>query len=469
MERILKRVDAPYWATWRTYGIVAFSFHTARRTILVHPYTAYSLHENNKYNFTIFTPPFQKSRGDTVLIDKLVSAKNLNGRYGTVKRFHHDQGRYEIEIAGEVETKGIKLANLSVIDERRKKGVTKRQYHKTHVLIPCHADHPRRILTFLRCITSVAKQLYPDDFDVFIGLSGSEEFRAEALRAISLISSNFPHSHWHVDDTGLSQRSQMEHFRYLLDNLSVPCDPTAMLMFLDSDDMFHPLRLLAFHQAKIGLKIPDDVPLPLPCKLLLSSEAVTPDLGSMNDLISGPTDVFKWWKSSSLSRSIQVVPNSRCDDTDCNDYFDFMVPTPIMQKFFRLNPPAITSNKYCDLRLLAVLEKLSQTEVVDSPNIPWLIAHYKASLESKKRAFDNHGVVVEHFGGASQSVDQVSMDMGKPSQQDIELAAKYRKLSLSQVRICRLHVESIMIQYIGWDDKKIAAFTTGYRTCCQVS
>jgi hypothetical protein len=400
--------------------------------------------------------------GDTVLIDKLVSAKNLNGRNGTVKRFHHDQGRYEIEIAGEIETKGIKLANLSVIG-KRKRG-NKRQYHKTHVLIPCHAEHPRRILTFLRCITSVAKQQYPDDFDVFIGLSGSDEFRAEALRAISLISSNCSHSHWHADDTGLPQRSQMEHFRYLLDNLSVRFDPRAMLMFLDSDDMFHPLRLQTFHQAKIDMQIPDDVPLPLPCKLLLSSEAVDPNLGRMEDLISGPTDFFKWQKSFSLRHSIQVVPTSLCDAMDCNEYFDYMIPTPILQKFFRLNPPGITSNKYCDLRLLAVLETLTRIEVADNPNIPWLIAHYKASLESKERAFDNHGVVVENVCGISQSVDQVSMDMGKPSQQDIELAAKYRKLSPSQVRMCRLHVESIMIQHIGWDAKK----TTKARRCkCQ--
>ncbi len=393
-----------------------------------------------------------------MLIDKLVSASNLNGRNGTVKCFHHDQGRYEIEIAGNAgETKGIKLANLSVVGKRNKGGTQRRQFHKTHVLIPCHAEHPRRILTFLRCITSVAKQQFPDDFDVFIGLSGSEEFRAEALRAISLISSKCPHSHWHVDDTGLPQRSQMEHFRYLLDNLSVRVDPTAMLMFLDSDDMFHPLRLLAFHQAKIGLEIPDDVPMPLPCKLLLSSEAVTPDFGSMNDLISDPTDFSKWRKSSSLSRSIQLVPTSRCDDMDCNEYFDFMVPTPIMQKFFRLNPPAITSNKYCDLRLLAVLETLTQIEVVDNPDVPWLIAHYKASLESKERAFDNHGVVIENVAGISQSVDQVSMDTGNPSQQDIKLAAKYRKLSPYQVRMCRLHVESLLIQHIGWNDKKTAA------------
>jgi len=77
----------------------------------------------------------------------------------------------------------------------------------------------------MRCIKSVASQQFPDDFDVFIGLSGSEEFRVEALKFISMVASKCVQSHWHVYDTGLSQRSQMEHFRYLLENLSVPLDP----------------------------------------------------------------------------------------------------------------------------------------------------------------------------------------------------------------------------------------------------
>jgi len=190
-------------------------------------------------------------------------------------------------------------------------------------------------------------------------------------------------------------------------------------------------------------------------------EAVGPDQGRMENFISGTYDFSKWKKDSSLRRIIQLIPTSRCEDMDCDEYFDFMVPTHILQKFFRLNPPDITCHKYCDLRLLAVLKTLAPIEVEDSPAAPWLLAHYKTSIESMKTAFDNHGVFI------SQSVDQMSTQIEKPSQQDIVLAATNRNLNPTQVRMCRLHAESMLIQFIGWDDMQADAARRDETQCLE--
>jgi len=403
--------------------------------------------DHSEITAVIYSP--LPKQGDVVLIDKLASTEDWSGGEGTVVCFNHDQNGYEVKIESQADTKCIRLTSLSVVEKRNTRLIN-RSYQKTHVLIPCHGTHTRRLDAFMHCIKSVASQQFPDDFDVFIGLSGSEEFRVEALKFISMVASKCVQSHWHVYDTGLSQRSQMEHFRYLLEDLSVPLDPSAMLMFLDSDDMFHPLRLIFFHQAKNAMGIPDDAPLPISCKLVFSSETMGPYQGRMENFISGPNDFFKWKRDSTLRRIIQLVPTSRCEDEDCEEYFDFMVPTHILQKFFWLNPPDITCHKYCDLRLLAVLKTVAPIEVRDSPAAPWLLAHYKASIKSMKTAFDNHGVFV------SQSFDHLSTQIDKPSQQDIVLAATNRKLSPRQLRMRRLYVESILIQYLGWDEKKTA-------------
>jgi len=76
---------------------------------------------------------------------------------------------------------------------------------------------------------------------------------------------------------------------------------------------------------------------------------------------------------------------------DCNEYFDYIVPTSVMVKFFDENPVGITSHKFCDLRLYRVLADLFPYEAQDHPSYPWLLIHYKVSEDAKKHTFDNHG------------------------------------------------------------------------------
>jgi hypothetical protein len=241
--------------------------------------------------------------------------------------------------------------------------------------------------------------------------------------------------------------------------LSSAIDPYAFLMFLDNDDMFHPMRLWVFHEVATAMEIPEGAPFPLSCKLLLN-EDITIDEGKLDRLISNPQDFDKWSQDAALLGKVELAVTSECDELDATEYFDYMVPTAVMEKFFLLNPPAMTSHKYCDLRLLSIFETLSPIEASDHPVYTWLLAHYKTTMDSKCRTFDEHGgnmeVQADLTNESQQSFDQISTKVDAPSAMDVTLAEKYGSLTSGQVRLCRQHIESVVIQFVGWDDSRLA-------------
>jgi len=255
---------------------------------------------------------------------------------------------------------------------------------------------------------------------------------------------------WNIYDTKETAVPQMEHLRNLVKK-SGEKDNNAYLMFLDNDDMFHPMRLVAFEEGMRNLQLPPGTPLPLSCKLLLN-ENMGPHEGRLTDLCN-PSDYFLWQKNPSLRQKVQWVRTSQVDDMDCEEYMDFMVPTSVMKKFFHLTPVGITSHKFCDLRLLAILKRLSPFEIGDIPNYPWLLAHYKTSMDTKWRNFDSHG---KGQALGAHSRDQASVGIMEPTAQDVALSKRYRNLSPGQVAMCRGHLESLVVQYIGWDDEMLA-------------
>jgi hypothetical protein len=80
-------------------------------------------------------------------------------------------------------------------------------------------------------------------------------------------------------------------------------------------------------------------------------------------------------------------------------------------------------------------------------------------MESMLRAFDNHGDMVlradRNNAENHQSFDQISTTIDAPSAMDVTLAEKYGSLTSDQVRMCRQHIESVAIQFIGWDDTRL--------------
>jgi hypothetical protein len=393
--------------------------------------------------------------GDEVRLQNLVSARELNGKTGTVEDFVAGQGRYQIKLPDQKKIKALKSDNIEIVKQRPLSSFPEGMDRRIHVLIPCHIESHRRLATFMRCMRSVMGQTYYG-FDVIISLSGPTEFCKAAKDSIFRGAALHLGARWHVDDTGLERKAQMEHMRGMVE-LSSAIDPQASLLFLDNDDMFHPMRLELFHQVATDMEIPDGAPFPLGCKLLLN-EDIAPDEGTLERLVAHSQDFDKWSRDAALRGKVQLAVTSQCDELDATEYFDYMVPTAVMEQFFRLNPPAMTSHKYCDLRLLRIFETLSPIEVQDHPVCSWLIAHYKTTMDSKLRTFDNHGdTLLADYGRNSeasnhQSFDQISTKIDAPSATDVALAEKYGSLTPGQVRMCRQHISSVVIQFIGWDD-----------------
>ena len=320
---------------------------------------------------------------------------------------------------------------------------------RIHLLIPSHVGSESRLQTFKRCASSVVNQTY-SNYEVFLSISGLEKYRKKSINFVTSQKTK----PWNIHDTGKQQLSQMEHLRKLL-QISYERDPQAFLMFLDNDDMMHPMRLMAFNDASSSLDLPDNMPFTIPCKLIISSETTTtaPN-ATMDSFISSPRDFDQWKRNSKLRRkNVQLIPSSRCDDMDCNEYFDYIVPTSVMVKFFNENPVGITSHKFCDLILYRVLADLFPYEAQDHPSYPWLLIHYKVSEDAKKHTFDNHGRRDKKKKGKCHSIDQASFGGEfKPSDRDVNLARKYHRISPGQVAMCRGHLESLVITYIGRDN-----------------
>jgi hypothetical protein len=85
-----------------------------------------------------------------------------------------------------------------------------------------------------------------------------------------------------------------------------------------------------------------------------------------------------------------------------------------------------------------------------------LLIHYKVSEDAKKHTFDNHGRRDKRRKGKCHSIDQASFGGEfKPSDRDVNLARNYHRISPGQVAMCRGHLESLVITYIGRDNRSL--------------
>lgn len=314
-----------------------------------------------------------------------------------------------------------------------------------HVLIPCHVSSPRRITTFLRCAKSIVYQVGNPHTSVLVGLSGPKECRDLICSALEKISENSPESIvWYLKDDELEARPQMEHIRHLLAD-SRRLNPDALLSFVDNDDMCHPTRFGAMYNSYQNAPLPVNGVFCLPCKLLLD-ESMTPEEGEYEKYVDleSRCDFNHWKKFSELRKKVRLATNTTANDLDAEEYFDYLVPSVVLQAFFDMTPVAVSSHRFCDLRLYTMLRYHDQLQAVDQGDT-WLLAHYKISLDEKYRIFDNHGSA----GMGGQAGDQISLSTEVTSA-DRRLARRFRdRLSSHQVAMCRGHVESVILS-ITW-------------------
>jgi hypothetical protein len=178
----------------------------------------------------------------------------------------------------------------------------------------------------------------------------------------------------------------------------------------------------------------------------------------MERLIEHGYDFNKWKNDEDPRGKVTLATNENCYKLDAEEFFDHAVPTITLQKFMDLTPTEIASHQFCDLRLLAVLDKLSAMEAQSSDATAWLLAHCKITMDSKRRTFDNHGRWVG--AGVGHTADQSSMGASNftPCDADAELASRHCAVSPRQVAMCRGHVESSVTQDHGWNEVSLKKF-----------
>lgn len=321
---------------------------------------------------------------DKVLIDGLRSATQHNGKTGILLDFHQEQERFRVLVAGETSKPlGLKWKNLtvvervSVIEEGPLSPIGKPA--PIHVLIPCHVSTRRRLVTFMRCAKSVVNQEH-NDYSVLIGLSGPAQFRSLTFNFLTLLATKTD-IRLYIQHDDCESKPQMEHLRHLVRD-SLTLNRTALLMFVDNDDMFHPMRITYFYQAYQDNYLSEGTaPLSFPCKLLLDSN-MTAEEGAYEKFVDMKNvDEFNHWKKHcATSKKVTFASNKTVADLDAQEYFDFIVPSLVMEKFFDLTPVKVSSHRFCDLRLFQILEHLCTLEPPDAPDV-WLLAHYKVPLE----------------------------------------------------------------------------------------
>jgi hypothetical protein len=382
--------------------------------------------------------------GDRVKLTK-------GGKVGKVVSLRPNSGvlSYEVHIESDAAGSSTVLqgSNLSVLLPENEEPAS------LHMLIPCHVETERRLLTFMRAAKSVDFQLTHSPYSIFVGISGPEKFRKEAAKSVATLAFK-PNSRcrWYLQDDQVTNRPQMEHLRTLLLEGSIPTNPKALLTFLDNDDMCHPLRIRMLQDAygSIPTTVSGPFTLALPCKLVLDP-SFTASEGALENFVSpsNPRDFLHWRRQTFSRNKVKFASNEDVEELDCEEYFDFIVPTSVLKQFFDLTPPKVAAHPFCDLRLYQIFNHMAPVEMsnIGDPNM-WLLAHYKVPMEEKWRAFDNHG---QHT-----TSDQLSFSPVQPQKIDNALSKKYPQLSPQQIAMCRGHLESIILSYIGWNDDVLA-------------
>ena len=187
------------------------------------------------------------------------------------------------------------------------------------------------------------------------------------------------------------------------------------------------------------------MPFSIPCKLLLKN-MTGPDDGRLDQLICGYDD-FDAWKQDPVLASQITETAAGLHGEDCDEFFDYCVPTSVFENFMRTTPARIKAHTYCDLRFDALLTLMTNGDQVHLQEIPWLIVHHKISMDMKQECFDSAAT------GSLNTDTRASMSVSS-APEDAELVSRFRlSLTPEQVAIVRRNVQSVAIQHIGCKDE----------------
>lgn len=406
--------------------------------------------------------------GERITIQGLVSAAHLNGRQGLVVSYDRDSGRYRIQVlqddagaaAGGSGTASItppekkqkkrflavKPANILLADDHKKKEWDDRL---VHVFCPCHTSDNRRHEQFRQCARSLAYQL--GRCRIFVGVGGHDaKWRNKAVDSLR-IAATLPkpaggHHQWFLVDTQAQEstgshkfncNSQFQHFQALLP-ISMALNPSAWLMFLDNDDMYHPMRVHWFQSQ--AQKYKDDLKTDgffSGGKLLIDDKKIREKFG---DETVPHLELFLD-HDDSLDGIVDVAASADENyEKDVTEYFDFCLRSSVLKRFLSLTPDGILANRFVDVRFSECFGRLTIREC-PHPVEEWLLMHYRIRHSDRNQL----------FLARDTSSRQNAMVAVTVSARDRELS-KETGLDVALITFCRKDIEEGAIQMIERDD-----------------
>ena len=400
---------------------------------------------------------------ETVVIGGLVSSPELNGKRCVISRYDKDLSRYRVKVKlddGSNKVLSIKPQNITILPNKKAdagssiRGNDSFYYSGdwdiTHVLVPCHLETRRRYEQFRQCCRSLVHQI--GRCRILISISGKRdlcELAMESLRFAAAIPEKDigQHHQWIVlfeeesSDEDYTKKSQFQHYKSLIE-VSAKIKTNAWTMFLDNDDMYHPLRVRYFQDIIAKRKQKSHVVE----KAFYCGGKLLIDVGKANAKFgSGDTDIIRYEKIMSfddeLSDVVGVSATAReNNEKDTTEYFDFCVHTEVLQRFMEVTPDGILANPFCDVRFSGSLSH-PRISTYDHPSHEWLYMHFRVSSNDRHQRFLQLDSTT--FTNAMLRID-VSDD-------DRHLA-ELTGLSETKIAFLRRDIEECAIQCVHRDD-----------------
>lgn len=387
-----------------------------------------------------------------MIIQGLVSASHLNGQRGEVVKYEKESRRYRVRlVATATKTKNNvgndKKRNLAVKPENILLGDDPQKQHwddrLLHLFCPCHTSDTRRHEQFRQCARSMFSPL--GRCRIFVGVGGqNHEMREKAmdtLRTAATLTADGHHQQWFVVEEASSRpKSQFEHFQSLLP-LSLALNPSAWIMFLDNDDMLHPVRVHWFQV--LAKRFKDDPRVDgffSGGKLLIDDNMVRTKFGEE----SVPALELFLEGNESLNGIVDVAASADENaEKDVTEYFDFCIRSSVLKRFLSLTPDRILIHRCCDVRFMECIVRL-QIKNCPHPAQEWLLMHYRIRLRDRNQLCLNRDTTSRTNAMMAVTVSDQDRALSAETGLDVELIA-----------FCRKDVEEGVIQMIERDDEAL--------------
>lgn len=242
------------------------------------------------------------------------------------------------------------------------------------------------------------------------------------------------------DTIAATTKSQFQHYKILLP-ISMDVNPDAWLMFLDNDDLYHPIGVEHFQNVIRKLKwnsYSRYVQIFFSGgKFLLHDEKIQSKFGDDSVLICAQ---FLSLDEALNGLVFVAATMEENQDLDVVEYFDFCVQTHILKRFIELTPDELLLNRFCDVRFLTILANPKIRCCYHSKH-EWLLMYYRVRHRDRvQRVF-----VEENLERYSNSMTAVEVS------DDDHILVEDSELSAFKIAVCRKDVEETVMQALSRD------------------